>query len=35
MDLLYLVIKGLSLFDINLYEIIISFIKSIISLITG
>lgn len=35
MDLLDLVIKGFSLFDINLYEIIISFIKSIMSLIMG
>lgn len=35
MDLLNLVIEGFSLFDINIYEVIISFVKSIISLITG
>ena len=35
MDILNLVIKAFSFFDINLYEIIISFIKSIIELIMG
>lgn len=35
MDMFSLIIRGLSLFDINLYEIIISFIKSVINLITG
>lgn len=35
MDMFSLIIRGLSLFDINLYEFIISFIKSAINLITG
>lgn len=35
MDILNLVIKVFSFYDINIYEAIISFIKSVIELIMG